>query len=936
MPATRFNIEGISSQLETGTLILTPNHRISTAILDSYAAQISTNSWKTPSVIAIDIWIKQQWRLLANQGVTPCCECQVLENTEELLVWSAVIEQSLHKHPLLNPDETASLASRAYQVLRQWSLDESACNLNHYLGIPDVAVFAHWQKKFQQQCADNQFIALVDATKILIQLFDSGEIRLPEQLVMVNFYQPPLLYQALFTTLQKCTELSFFHGDSFKHRKTQIRYEFPDAQSEINNCANWIKTIIREQPNCHIGIISNQDSIANAELERRYTDLQSPESLIELSGETQAIGSQLLINSATDQKLADTGFINDAFLILNLNAEQQNSEEVCRLLQSPFLLDHEEEIEARLQMELFMRRHMNTHCSGVDLSKLMNKEQKPYFSPKLARALLQSRTAFRAAKEASTTREWAKLFQQQLTLFGWPGKSLTTQENSQLREWRLVLEQFSDASRILGKIRFSTALAKLRTLCMGKSEGKVYDSSSQVSICSPSEATGLNFSHIYFLACDDQSWPGPARPSPFLPHALQRELKLPHSNGELQYQLSCEQFTILCNSTSDCIVASHYSSDGDQELRASSLILDFPVSAADEEVTHTQVHSINNYGAAVITVNGSNANAMLSTSDNQALALKDSETPTGGHSIITNQSNCPFKAFATHRLHAEPLREFENGLNSMARGIAVHTALEALFSKISSGEQLRGLSDQQKQDLLKDSTTQAIEYLSSRHAEVMTPRFKAIEQQRIQNLLQAFLEKEIERPDFTVIAREQKQHWQLPAEGDAVGLRLNLQIDRIDQLEDGSLALIDYKTGKRSYSNRDWLQERPEDMQLPVYYCASSASEDADISAISIAHVNVEKVAYSGISRGDGFHASLKPFNHDGKLDTDWQQLTSGWQQKVNSLATEFANGVAKVDPTDINKSCLYCDLKSLCRIRELSSTAAHSYDGEDILDVSQ
>ena len=216
---------------------------------------------------------------------------------------------------------------------------------------------------------------------------------------------------------------------------------------------------------------------------------------------------------------------------------------------------------------------------------------------------------------------------------------------------------------------------------------------------------------------------------------------------------------------------------------------------------------------------------------------------------------------------------------------------------------------------------QAIDYLGDRHRQLMTPRFKELEQQRVSALLLKFLEKEDERPGFTVVAREQKQQWQRDK------LTLKLKIDRVDELDDGSLALIDYKSGKSAIKPASLLDTRPEDMQLPLYYVASTEQQEKPLTALTIAHVNVERIGYSGIAAGDNFHEKLKPWNRE---DPNWQQLTESWQQKVELLATEFIDGKVQVAPVNGSKTCMYCGLESLCRIRELSDSIIEEDDLEE------
>jgi ATP-dependent helicase/DNAse subunit B len=149
-------------------------------------------------------------------------------------------------------------------------------------------------------------------------------------------------------------------------------------------------------------------------------------------------------------------------------------------------------------------------------------------------------------------------------------------------------------------------------------------------------------------------------------------------------------------------------------------------------------------------------------------------------------------------------------------------------------------------------------------------------------------------------------------------------MDRVDQLSDNSLALIDYKTGKHATTRQSWLQERPEDMQLPLYFVVASKSEEKAIGALSIAHVNIEKIEFCGLAATDSFGHLLKPVNDDDKIEYTWDELGELWSKRIALLADEFINSKANVNPVNDEKTCLYCGLQSLCRVQELRESISN------------
>jgi probable DNA repair protein len=287
--------------------------------------------------------------------------------------------------------------------------------------------------------------------------------------------------------------------------------------------------------------------------------------------------------------------------------------------------------------------------------------------------------------------------------------------------------------------------------------------------------------------------------------------------------------------------------------------------------------------------------------DGQAPAIPI-KTPRGGTRILSDQAACPFRAFARYRLAAESLEEPVDGPDARARGLLLHTLMKELWSELKGSEGLRG------------DCGPAIERAAAaavREAKLEEP-FAALERKRLAKLARDWLEVERERAPFAVVAMEEKRKLVV------AGLELNGRIDRMDKLEAGGHALVDYKTG--TPTPNQWTGERPDDPQLPLYVV--NAKED--IAAVAFAKLKTGEMRYMGFSDRKDLIPGVKPAK-------DWNALVAGWKKEIESLGTGFASGDARVDPKKLLQTCRYCDLQPLCRVYErLNVLSEGESGGED------
>jgi hypothetical protein len=249
--------------------------------------------------------------------------------------------------------------------------------------------------------------------------------------------------------------------------------------------------------------------------------------------------------------------------------------------------------------------------------------------------------------------------------------------------------------------------------------------------------------------------------------------------------------------------------------------------------------------------------------------LAPGESLPGGAAIIQWQRDEPFSAFTLGRLGISSLRPIVPGLSPILRGNLIHAAAFQLYNGLPSQADIRSWLGAELERRAAAAVTAAFPRYE-RYADSVLRELFALERQRVERLLQELAEVDMQREPFSVHALEQSTEFVL------AGVRLGLRVDRIDRFDDGSVAILDYKTG----SGRKFLDSNgePADAQLVVYAVAAADP----VAALGFYNVDSRETALDGSGR-------------DAMGDAAWQEALERWSRSIESAAGEFAAGDVRI-----------------------------------------
>ena len=899
--------------MAAGHLVLTPNHRTHVQLLDFYGQWRKDQGLplicSTPEIYPVDIWIRSQW-----QQMVPASEDQTLQILEPVLeasVWQDLIQQSEFGANLVNKSSTARTVQEAWRLIHIWKIGfDDIRKQNHFQksanNLDDLAAFLSWVESFEKFCQLKSVISLSPLVTKIIEKIVVGQIHIPEQIYLTGFQSPPPLYADLIDALVEKSD-SVHH---FKHSvftPNVINKPCLNSDDEVSQAAQWAKTVLAESPEAKIGIICQQLKQREPSLQRVFNDVFNQDSLF-----FEANAKSSAIHISLSRPLQETPIIESALGILELNNTWLDTLSFCKLIRSPFLLNGEEDDLAKPALEFSLRRKGELKIQLALIREILGHENKPEYSEKISSALLELDSLRRKAPSRASCDQWSDIFETQLQTMGWPGtRQLDHAEVAQLYSWSKALRLFKQTSHWHGVISIDLALAQLKQIVASFTVAPT-DDSSAIQIITPTEADGLVFTHTWVMGLSEQHWPPASRPSPFIPLSFQKKARMPESDIGLQTIYARQQLQQFRDNCSAQIIYSYPCQDDDLALKPAAMLKALAGSPSSTNLSDSGplLHP------AAIAMMKTRAEAEVQGGDlelfrdKNLIPLAAEENSHGGISLIANQADCPFKAFAIHRLDATQFPAPVIGLSANVLGSLLHEVMESFWKTMQSQQHLLDCSEMELETIVTKSVNQAIQNKARYYRYTMTERFIALETRRLSALLMTWLEEEKKRGAFKVLDSESRLQWK------HADLVLNMRLDRLDEASDGSLVVIDYKSGKSSEIK--WLDERQSDPQLMLYMLAVEADRDQTVDGLFIAQINVEESRYKGISNNDSIYPKSQFSNKTNIPDeTSWENLRKAWQESLASVANQYLQGFAAVDPKNVSASCTWCHLGGLCRIKE-------------------
>tara|TARA_R110002072_G_scaffold96407_3_gene212104 strand:+ start:928 stop:3636 length:2709 start_codon:yes stop_codon:yes gene_type:complete len=879
-----YDITPLAPFITAGCTLLTPNYRLARRIKAEWDAQrmaAGEQVWEPLSVQPLESWLLGQWELAVNLGLLQ--PTMPLDSNQILELWQQVIcaqgEQSLDYH-LLRPDAAAQIASHARDTLQRWQVDMNDRGLRQSFKLDqDCGTFLQWLVLFEQRLNTQGQCTPVDCLTQLLSI--AGQLPIT-RVALIEFDEiSPLEHSVLESLGANVRKFS-----SASHRTECFAHSFSDKRAELGAVATWAANLHRADPKATIGIVLGDmggDRIPLEYLLRREFD---------------CLGNNytsLPVNFSTGIALGQAPLVRDALSTLALGLKQTTVHAVVDVLRSRFLAlpDAQSALAHCFVTSLYKEGSERLLISDLRYAaaNVSLGEERGLVLARHLRALSE----MRELRPAALPSRWVEYFSKILSLFGWPGnQGLDSLEYQQLELWHRTLEEFKTFDLVCKTMHYAEALQLLRDCCHRQiSQPQTEDS--PIQVLGPLEAAALAFEHLWLTGMQGTSWPASPRPNPFIPVFLQTQLQMPHATPEREWAFS----ESLVSGYARACQAMHASYcrqiDGVPEV-PSALLSNFVVETTVEP-SPVSGHWASAHRAGVLET--------LRDEKAPSVGLEAQSAIKGGSGLLEDQSQCPFRAFARHRLQVEPLGAYTIALSAAQRGSLLHNALYALWGEIDDYAALQALDPLTEQQVIVRAVQSAIDAAPVTQRRRLGQAYWQLESRRLASLLHEWLEVERQRSIFAVVQREQDVTLEL------AHLKIRLRVDRVDQLPDGSRVIIDYKSGKSKV--QDWLGERPAKPQLLLY----SIAEPGRAAALAFAQVRPRDCRYVGLGEVEaaaGISTDI-PRAVKAQMDAqDWISLNARWRENLERLANGFIAGEAQVAPLS-SSSCTWCGLQPLCRV---------------------
>ncbi|MDE0093133.1 MAG: PD-(D/E)XK nuclease family protein [Gammaproteobacteria bacterium] len=757
------------------------------------------------------------------------------------------------------PDEEfvkhSAAVVEAWRIYVEWNLSRVKPDLKV---TENGRVFVRWIDAFQEFCEERQLLTIPELPGLITNSVTNQTWK-PEKISLFAVREKSPRRRELLTQLRQfgCDVIDIEPEHRFDGEVVKIGFE--SLSRELSTITGWAREQFSTLPiNSRIGIVCPHIGELAQQIKRSFEatfwDCHSIDSIVH-------IGSGV--------PLRETRLCQDVIKFLEWTVHPLDYSEVIQLGRSPFL----PELEIP---EVFT----NSYHERFDLHYYLSKQNKEL------KTKLQSLSFLRGNHNRSIN-EWVDLLVQALKVLGWENhKDVTVNQQARTE----VLQVFSEViklSPLVGEIKWSFFVSLARVSLLQhtmKSESRF----TPIQVVSREQSVGMQFDALWVLGNADTQWPPPMQPNAMIPLPVQREAQV-HRVTYPNLLDWAQNLTDLWSKSAPKVIFSYVDEEQEDiqaEVAVSQLLATFPEASLstliDEpgSVSHDHPWARHMQDENYINEYFSDFGTKIPQTDTHFST-----------SILRNQSKCPFRAWGIHRIgikdHQAPYR-FPDAIE---RGNILHALIQE-FLEIANNQ--IGISK-----LTEEVIAEVISKVLAERLDELPRQFVDQEQERLKKIVNQWMEFECDRTPFEVLEVEKSHEIGLG------GVSMRYKIDRVDKLDDGSVLVIDLKTG--NVNRGDWRLPRLGDTQMPLY-----ATAVPDCKGLVYLLFNRGKPnRFMGYGE---LETAIKGIDGvSNKFKKSWDEVKQAWKVELENLIKRYFAGDAHVDPVHPNV-CSYCHLMSFCR----------------------
>ncbi|MBS1270160.1 MAG: ATP-dependent helicase/deoxyribonuclease subunit B [Gammaproteobacteria bacterium] len=863
--------------LERGGRAITSSHRLGRQLAQRFAdwkIGKGASAWPAPYIREYEDWLVEIWQV-AFQYETDLP--RLLSKDQELLLWEQVIRRQNagdNRQYLLQLSGTARAAQQTWRRIHDWRLDWKDLKANT---SADTKAFLRWADAVQEILRDKRWLTVAQLSQFLVDHHATWLESQKQPVWWVGFDELPAAHDRFIVLLRdKGLRQNRYTNAGIEDADVAV-VECTDAEDEWTRIARWARAALTTNPHCSLGVVCPDLQDRRDDIEEIFEDVLHPE----LAWRVDAPRAYHL---SLGRPLPEYPIIQTALDLLQWTAQEIPFKTISRTLRSPYLNGGETELEVRIEFELTLRDKQRETFTPTSLGTLVGR----HTGLERFDSLLGSVFTLQLPEHADPG-TWAAWFSDWLYAFGWPGeRSLDSHDFQIVNAWREQLVRFAALNAIQSRWTRAEALKRLSAMTSSRIL-QFHDEQAPLQIMGAPEASSLWFDKMWLADMSDAVWPPSTRPDPFIPVSLQKACGIPRASAQsVLVHTRTRTNNLLANAGQ--IRISYASSDVAVPVDLSPLFGGIPTIGNNGN---------DGYGGRVAHLIRSRIRPEF-IADHHAPALY-TERLRGGVHVLADQARCPFRALTHHRLRVREMLEVSPGLHAMDRGNLVHEAARRLWERLENHETLIAMNEASIRSVISDCVANALQcqFVDS----AFKKQFLEIERERLQALLVEWLALETQRNRFRVVGTE------IDAQVDLGGVRFDIRVDRIDELDSGGRLIIDYKTGRLA-KIADWADPRMEEPQLPMYALRFGDK----LAGLALAGIRRGGCEFRGIADKAGDISFLEPVS---ELDfKSMNHLKTSWASILSELVGEYRRGVARVDPKS-PQTCRHCDAMSLCRIFE-------------------